>query len=214
MPSENDIRDKLSKTLEVLEPGLVLLEVNHKLPNDVGAKGFIDILAKDKYGNLVIIELKRSDQAARQALFEILKYMPLFRRQHGTPAHRIRCFIVSTTWHELLVPYSEFRRLVETQTEGFSITVDAAGNVKSAKRVTDHVEEAGPQTFRMHAAYLYPTAAERTKAVPLLRAKYASAGAEGYLLLQLDYKGGESRVIYPFGAYFVPTQINSGLPIL
>jgi hypothetical protein len=45
MPSESDIRDKLSQTLEVLEPGLVLVEVNHKLPNDVGAKGFIDILA-------------------------------------------------------------------------------------------------------------------------------------------------------------------------
>jgi hypothetical protein len=30
--------------------------------------------------SIVIIEVKRSDQAARQALFEILKYMPLFQR--------------------------------------------------------------------------------------------------------------------------------------
>jgi hypothetical protein len=111
----------------------MLVEVNHKPPNDVGAKGFIDILARDRLGNLVIIELKRSDQDARQALFEILKYIPLFRQQHGIPAHRIRCFIVSTTWHELLVPFTEFRRLCETQTEGFCIDVDAAGNVKSAR---------------------------------------------------------------------------------
>jgi len=211
MPKENVIRDKLAQTLEKLEPGLTLVEVNHKLPNDVGAKGFIDILARDRLGNLVIIELKRSDQAARQALFEILKYMPLFRQQHGLPAHRIRCFIVSTTWHELLVPFSEFRRLCETQTERFYIDVDAAGNVKSAEWVTDHIEEAAPQAFRVHVAYLYASADERTKALLMLREAYTTAGAEGYLLLQLDYKGDDRRVIYPFGAYFVPNRIKGEL---
>ena len=39
MPTENDIRDRLSKTLGVLEPGLTLIDVNHKLPNAVGARG-------------------------------------------------------------------------------------------------------------------------------------------------------------------------------
>jgi RecB family endonuclease NucS len=86
MPAEDIVRDHLSKTVDILEAGLTLIEVNHKLPNNVGAKGFIDILARDKLSNLIIIELKRSDHAARQALFEILKYMRLFRRQHGTPA--------------------------------------------------------------------------------------------------------------------------------
>ena len=211
MPDEDIIRDHLSKTLDILEPKLTLIEVNHKLPNNVGAKGFIDILARDKLGNLVIIELKRSDQAARQALFEILKYMPLFRRQHGTPAHRIRCFIVSTTWHELLVPYSEFRRLCETQTEGFKIEVDGAGNVLKSEKVTDHIEDAAPQPFRMQAAYLYPNADEKAKALPMLREAYARAGAEGYLLIQVDYKGGDRRVIYPFGAYFIPTRLKGEL---
>src|SRR5271157_5553745 len=211
MPDEDIIRDHISKTLDILEPGLTLIEVNHKLPNDVGAKGFIDILARDRLGNLVIIELKRSDQAARQALFEILKYMPLFRQQHGTPAHRIRCFIVSTAWHELLVPYSEFRRLCETQTEGFKIVVDGAGNVLKSEKITDHIEDALPQPFRMHVAYLYPNADERAKALPMLRDAYTKASAEGYLLLQVDYKGGDPRVIYPFGAYLVPTRIKAEL---
>jgi hypothetical protein len=211
MPNESSICDRLSKTLDILEPGLTLIEVNHKLPNNVGAKGFIDILAKDRLGNLVLIELKRSDQAARQALFEILKYMPLFRRQHGTPAHRIRCFIVSTTWRELLVPFSEFRRLCETQTEGFRIEVDEAGNVLRSEKVPDHIEARGPQPFRMHVAYLYPSADERTRALPLLRDAYANAGADGYLLLHLNYEGEDQRVIYPFGAYFVPTQVRPEL---
>ena len=154
MAKENVIRDKLCTSLEILEPGLTLIEKNHKLPNAVGAKGFIDILAKDRFGNLVIIELKRSDQAAREALFEILKYMPLFRRQHGVPAHRIRCFIISTTWHELLVPFSEFRRVSQTQTDGFWIDVDGAGNILHAERVTDHTEEDTTPPFKVHSAYL------------------------------------------------------------
>ncbi len=209
MPTEEKIRESLSKTLGVLEAGLTLIEVNHKLSNPVGAKGFVDILAKDALGNLVIIELKRSDQAAREALFEILKYMPLFRQQHGVPAHRIRCFIVSTTWHELLVPYSEFRRLCETQTEGFKIAVIESGNVTKSEKVTDHAQDPPPTPFRLHLRYLYPTLEERTKWLALLRDAYTTAGSEGYLLLLLKYAGGDRRVIYPFGAYFVPTQVTA-----
>ena len=87
----------------MLEPGLTLVEVNDRLPNNAGGKGFIDILAKDHLGHFVIIELKRSKVSSRDALFEILKYMPLFRRHHGVGTHQIRCFIVSTTWHELRI---------------------------------------------------------------------------------------------------------------
>jgi hypothetical protein len=211
MPKESEIRDRLTKKLDVLEPGLTLVEVNHKLPNDAGAKGFIDILAKDQVGNIVIIELKRSDQAARQAMFEILKYMPLFRQHHGIPAHRIRCFIVSTTWHELRVAYSEFRRLCETQTLGFAINVDADGNVLSSEQITDHVEATPAQVFRMHVAYLYDSAKGRDEAFPILRQAYADAGAEGFLQVRLDYNGDSPKVIFPFAAYFVPTRIKDDL---
>jgi|GEM_PF-2635049 len=211
MPKESVIRDRLTKKLDVLEPGLTLVEVNHKLPNDAGAKGFIDILAKDQVGNIVIIELKRSDQAARQAMFEILKYMPLFRQHHGIPAHRIRCFIVSTTWHELRVAYSEFRRLCETQTLGFAIKVDADGDVLSSEQITVHVEATPAQVFRMHVAYLYDSAKGRDEAFPILRQAYADAGAEGFLQVRLDYNGDSPKVIFPFAAYLVPTRIKDDL---
>jgi hypothetical protein len=208
MPSENTIRDKLSTSLDLLEPGLVLVEVNHKLPNAVGAKGFIDILARDRLGNFVIIELKRSAQSSREALFEILKYIPLFIRLHGVQSYRIRCFIVSTTWHELLVPYSEFRRRCEAQTEGFRIEVDSQGNVTKAEKVADHAEEELAQTFRLHCNYLFPTATERDRALPLLRAAYEAAGATGYLLFRFDYRGSSPNIIFPFAAYVVTTRVK------
>ncbi len=95
MPRENIIRDNLATNLEVLEKGLVLLDKEHPLPNAIGGKGSIDLLAKDQVGKYVIIELKRSDSAARQALFEVLKCMPLFREKHGIKTHEIRCLIIT-----------------------------------------------------------------------------------------------------------------------
>lgn len=208
VPSENTIRDKLVATLDVLEPGLTLVERNHALPNAVGAKGFIDILARDRLGTFVIIELKRSDQSSREALFEILKYIPLFIRLHGVQPHRIRCFIVSTNWHELLVPYSEFRRRCEAQTEGFRIEVDANGRVTKAEKVADHIEDDLAQSFRLHCCYLYPTAAERNDSIASLRAAYQDSGTTGFVLFRLDYRGSSPHVTFPFAAYFVVTRAD------
>ena len=134
--------------------------------------------------------------------------MLLFRQHHGIPAHRIRCLIVSTTWYELLVPFSEFRRVCETQTEGFKIEVDDTGKVLKAENITDYVEKMPPQPFKMHCVYLYQTADERKKALPILQDAYHQAKAEGYLLVHLEYQGGSSHIVYPFALYFVPTLIN------
>jgi hypothetical protein len=209
VPNENDIRDRLGGSLHFLEEGLTLVDVNHKLPNSVGAKGSIDILARDRFGFFVIIELKRSNQSSREALFEILKYLPLFVREHGIKAHRIRCFIVSTTWHELWVPFSEFRRQCPaSQTEGFRIEVNAAGDVTKAEKVADYPEDDVAQVFRSHSVYLFDAEAKRDAAVPHLRSCLDGTGATGYLLFRIDYRGESPNVIYPFGAYVVPTRVE------
>ena len=62
--SENAIRDELAMRLDLIEPGLVLLAKEYKLPNKAGSAGRIDILARDETGCLVVIELKRSNAAA------------------------------------------------------------------------------------------------------------------------------------------------------
>lgn len=104
MVKEKIIQKKLAKNLTLLEDRLVFLEEEHLLPNKDGAKGFIDILAKDKLGNRVIIELKKSNQSSRQALHEIFKYVSLFSIHHGLPSHKIRCFIyIFTCWENRTV---------------------------------------------------------------------------------------------------------------
>ena len=64
MISEAQLRDQLAVNLGMLEKGLTLIETEHRLVNPIGAKGFVDILARDIFGNRVLIELKRSNAAA------------------------------------------------------------------------------------------------------------------------------------------------------
>ena len=124
MPTHEDrIRDLLSTRLDVIEYGLSLIRVNYALPNSEGTRGFIDILARDRHGILVIIELKRSNSTAREALHEVMKYTELMQRERGIENRNIRAIIISTHWDELRVPFSHFKRGWENDIRGYALTL-------------------------------------------------------------------------------------------
>lgn len=125
MPNENEIRDQLAGCLSLIEPGLELVDTNYMLRNPHGSDGCVDLLARDSSSAMVIIELKRADQSAREALHEIGKYADLLARDKGVPRHRIRTLIVSTTWRELLIPFSYYAHQAEISIEGFELSVDS-----------------------------------------------------------------------------------------
>ena len=104
MPSEQDLRDHLAMHLDLIESGLKLVDIEFKLPNLRGAKGFIDILAWDRIGHLVVIEIKISNNSARTALHELHKYVALLRQLHGIPVHKLRCLVLSTEWCYVACP--------------------------------------------------------------------------------------------------------------
>ena len=106
--NEGGLRDHIAKHLEILEPALTLVEIEHTLPNAHGAGGRVDILAMDALGNYVCIEVKRSDNSARATLNELSKYLVLFCQEHDVQKERVRCVLVSTDWHEVLLPLSTF----------------------------------------------------------------------------------------------------------
>lgn len=129
LPHEDEIRDLLAERLEIIEPGLKLVKKNFPLVNRNGAKGFVDILARDSTGMLTVIELKRADSAAREAMHEIGKYIGLLAREKGIPLASLRAIVVSTTWHELLVPFSYYAGTVEFPLVGYQLILDSAGFV-------------------------------------------------------------------------------------
>jgi RecB family endonuclease NucS len=80
MTTEANLRDYLAGHLHLIEEGLQLRAKEFRLENSLGTAGRIDILASDRFAATVVIELKKTDQSARQALHEIHKYVALLKR--------------------------------------------------------------------------------------------------------------------------------------
>ena len=132
---EASIRDNLVKALDIVEEGLEYIEKEKYLPNDVGTRGFVDILAKDKDGRWVLIELKRSEAASREALHEVLKYIEAFKKNRSVREHEIRVMVISTEWRELIVPFSSFITRTTCNVEGINLLVDRDYQPTHASRV-------------------------------------------------------------------------------
>jgi hypothetical protein len=160
-PPENLIRDALAEDLGKLEDGLELIETEYKLPNPIGGKGFIDILARDRFGLLVVIEVKRSDATARQTIHEIFKYTALLRSNHGIAEDAVRCVVLSADWHELLVPFSEFTASAPYHVDGYKIEVDDEGVCTGLEPVRAIKDAGSLELCPSGLVYLYTTAEER-----------------------------------------------------
>ncbi len=206
--AEADIRDSLAACLTDIEAGLTLVDTEVPLPNAIGARGRIDILANDRFGNFVVIEVKRADQTARQALHEVLKYAELLTREHGIESHRIRLVIASTTWHELTVPFSALARVSPYQLDGVTLTVDASGGVVSISPV-----EALPAVSRggisqEQLVLLWHDSSRRDAAWDLLEPHLEGYGLTDLLGIALNYEGDSGKVITPYALLLVPGRMS------
>jgi len=132
---ESLIRDKLINKLELLETGLIFIDKEKYLPNSLGTNGFIDILAKDSNNKFVIIELKKSNSSAREALHEILKYLEGIKEIKSLRNDEIRIMIISTVWEELIIPYSSFCKETKLDTSGFLLITDNHGEPERATKI-------------------------------------------------------------------------------
>ena len=79
---EDIIRDFLAENLELISHEFEFVQKEFPLPNAFGTRGYIDILARDEHYNFVIIEIKRSNQTAREAVQEVVKYANLLKQNY------------------------------------------------------------------------------------------------------------------------------------
>lgn len=196
--TESVIRDFLALDLELLEPGLELIDTEYRLPNPVGAKGFIDILAKDREGLIVVIELKRSDATARQCIHELFKYSGLLAMNHGVRLDQVRCIAVSTDWHELLLPFSELFNTGGLQLAGYKLTVDEYGRPQTAAQVKPLPAQSGMEMCPEHILFLYETHQARSDDLPRIQKNFSDLEIPDYVIVELNHVKNNPKVIQPF----------------
>ena len=207
--TEADLRDELSKRLDLLEPGLTLRAVEFRLANHQGASGSIDILAADRFSATVIIEIKKSNQTARQALHELHKYLGLIKIDHGLRDSQLRCILVSTEWHELLIPFSEFSRNPLWAIDGFRLFSNPDGKIDHAEKV---VPVNAPTPMRLcpeHKIYFFQEKARRDEALPVLMTLLDDHNLCEYLLLKLDCNPRRFEGACDFALYLIVPEFDS-----
>ena len=135
--SEARIRDYLANNINFISDDLTVIGKEYKIAittdkkwksgQKVNIRGFIDILAQDSDGNYVIIEIKRSEKTAREAIDEVLKYAYMLEAEFGVRESEIRIIIVSSEWDSLIVPYSKLYQKSVFSLEGIEIILDENG---------------------------------------------------------------------------------------
>ena len=195
---EERIRRNLAANLSLLGDGLRLVQEEYKLPNPYGSKGFIDILAVDDNDRYVIIEVKRSNQAARQALHEMFKYPILLQHELGVKPSEIRIIIVSTEWAELRVPFVDFADTSKYDVMGIQLEIDNEANPVRIELVSPVDRPTFRELSRNHLSLLYSRQTDVMKNVEKIKGILEDYGLRDFVLLLLST---QKDIPYRFAIY-------------
>lgn len=187
---EAALRDLLASQINVLEEGLVLLDIEKYIPSTLGTRSFIDILAKDARGRWVLIELKRSDAASREAIHEIYKYVEAVKGHLGARDDEIRAIIVSTEWRELLVPFSRFVNDTSISVSGQKISVNEQNRAIDATIIQPLALTSGRVLSPWHEISLYTSKGRAAEGIKSYDASCAAKGIKDYIMVELDAPEG------------------------
>lgn len=182
--TENDIRDHIAAHLDLIEYGLSLVGSEFHLPNQHGASGFLDIFARDATGKLVIIEIKRTNAASREAIQELYKYVQLLREKFLVKNTDIRLILLSVEWHELATPYAEFAASAPFDLTAGAIILDQDGTPVAIEPVTPTAPTSERRIGTRHFLWGFPDEATATKAVTMISARLQSFGLTDFVLIQ------------------------------
>ncbi len=194
---ESQLRDLISLNINKLQSDLTLLKKEQYIPNEFGTNGFIDLYAKDKFGNHVLIEIKRSNAASREALHEVNKYVEGVKQHFGVKDAEINVIIASTEWGELLVPFSRFADDTTFSLQGYEIVVTDDGADFHVNLVHPLSISQGRFIAPWHDMYWYKDASALENGVHSIQKTYQEKQIDDYVLVTFYFRNelsAEERV--------------------
>lgn len=195
--NELEIRDYLANHIEIISKDFVVVRKEFQLKNIDGTNGAVDILARDCYNNYVIIEIKRSNQAARQALHEVTKYARLLKNNLKVKESEIRIIILSTEWEELLIPFSEYSQKTSLFLEGYKLIIDGyAGIVLGAELIKPLKESFSRKFSRCQSLFLYSNYESIANSLSLVIESIQNAKLQDFIVIHMSTK---KDLPYPYG---------------
>lgn len=195
--NENAIRDLLAKDLSILGVGLELVKKEQYLPPELGTRSFLDILAKDSSGHWVIIEVKKTKAASREAAHEVFKYVEAVQRHFGARNDEIRAIVAAVEWSEMLVPFSKLRSETTIAVEGVQLTLNGEEATLKANPVEPVALTVGRYIAPWHELNVYHNKANLEKGVKAYYKSCEDKGILDYVLVILKAADDfHERVLY------------------
>lgn len=196
---ERIIRDWLVAHPEFIEKGLLVIEKEHYIFDELGSSAFIDILCKDVYNNFVIIEIKRSDSAARQTFTEVFKYAELIQTKYNARNSEIRIVIISTHWNEIIRAFSHICFKSRFAVQGLQIYINEQTKIPEAK---EEVVPISTKTFSRkfmssQILYLFHSVEKRLQAHAILNEKLEQTKIPDFVTVDLNAPD-DKQIIYPY----------------
>lgn len=188
--SENELQTLVASNIDFLESGLELLSKEKYIPNTLGTRSFIDLYAKDEKNHHVLVELKRSDSASREALHEVHKYVEGVKSHFGCKDGEIRVIVASTEWKELIVPFSRFVADSPISVTGINIKLSDGNSGFSAEEVTLVDKSKERVIAPWHDLNCYYDEASLNRGIKEYKKYSLEKGIEDYFLVILDAPEG------------------------
>lgn len=187
---EAELRDLLASRIDVIEKGLTHLQKEKFIPNEVGTRSFIDLVAQDKDDHWVLIEIKRSDSSAREAIHEVYKYVEGVKRHLAARDDEIRVIVASTEWKELLVPFSRFVHDTSISVKGMHLTIHNSTDDIMAVEVSALDVTAGRVLSPWHEISFYRTESRLREGIESYDVSCQAKGICDYIMVILSAPEG------------------------
>ncbi|WP_281545895.1 endonuclease NucS domain-containing protein [Grimontia sp. SpTr1] len=189
--NENKLRDLLVGNIDLLCSGLTVIKKEKYIPNHLGTRGFIDIYARDHDGKHVLIELKRTKAATREAIHELIKYVEGVKNYLGANDDEIKVIIASTDWDELLVPFSRFVKDSSISVTGLKIDLCESNGIINVSLVNPLPVNKGRSISPCFEIFWYRNSKSLSKGINSIKRICKNSNIDDFIIATFELKKPE-----------------------